>query len=112
MPKQTLCINLGGEGEVPDVINQQGSWVLNPLWMNSNGTKTLAELVADGHDFMIAPNPDLPFPDGVVDDVITNNVPIDIMALHGPGVQSSEIRRILKAGGRWIDNGSVVYVKP
>ena len=25
-------INLGGEGEIPGVINQQGPWALSPNW--------------------------------------------------------------------------------
>ncbi len=107
-----LSVNLGGEGEAPGVINQQGPWVLNPLWTSSRGGKTIQELVAVGHDFLICPNQELPFPDGTVDEVLTNNVPIDMPALYGLGVQSSEIYRILKSGGMWIRDGIVHYKKP
>lgn len=47
-----------------------------------------------------------------MDLVITNSVPIDIPGLGGPGVQSSEIRRILRTGGQWIHDGQLTYTKP
>src|SRR5262245_34196512 len=97
-----FAINLGGEGEIPGVLNQQeGPWVLLPSWFSSQTGKSLVELVADGHQFLIARNTNLPLPDAVVDIVFTNSVPIDITTPRGPGVQSSEIERILKSGGRW-----------
>lgn len=96
-----LWVNLGGEGEVPGVLNQQGPWVLHPGWRSSRAAETLAQLIAAGHQFIIADNTHLPFP-----------VPIDITTHLGPGVQSTEILRILKSGGRWIRNGQVFYVKP
>ena len=107
-----LAVNLGGEGEVAGVINQQGSWVLVPNWRSSREGKTFEQLVADGHIFLICPNDALPFPDGTVDLVYTDSVPVDIVALLGPGVQSSEIRRILKPGGQWIRDGILEWVKP
>jgi hypothetical protein len=107
-----LAISLGGEGEVPGVINQQGSWALDPNWRCSRDGRTLQELVADGHVFLICPNVPLPFPDGSVDRVYTDSVPIDVATWLGPGVQSSEIRRILKAGGEWIRDGVLYYTKP
>jgi hypothetical protein len=39
-----------------------------------------------------------------VDEVITNGVPVDTNTFLGADVQSSEIKRILKIGGRWIHN--------
>lgn len=109
-----LCINLGGEGEVPGVLNQQPPFALLPTWFSwSQGGKTLKELQADGHQFIIADNANLPFANGSVDEVITNNVPLDTdVPGFGPGVQSREIRRILKSGGRWVHNGQVRYVQP
>ena len=113
MPAQDLRVNLGGEGEVPGVINQQGPWVvLDPNWFSSRAGRPFAALVADGHVFLIAPNDALPFPDGSVDEVITNSVPLDTVTPLGPGVQSSEIRRILKPGGCWIMDTQLKYVKP
>ena len=106
-----LAINLGGEGEIPDVINQQGPWALAPAWRSSRDGKTLQELAKD-HVFLIAPNDPLPFPDNTVDVVYTESVPINVTTWLGPGVQSSEIKRILKSGGQWIDNGVVVWTKP
>jgi len=112
MPANLLRVNLGGEGEVPGVINQQGPWVFDPNWTSSRDGKTLAELQADGHVFVFCSNTQLPFADDSVDEVITNNVPIDFNTSLGPGVQSSEIRRILKSGCSWIHNLNVVYTKP
>ena len=47
-----------------------------------------------------------------MDVVYTNDVPIDVTSWRGPGVQSSEIRRILKLGGIWIKDRRVWYRKP
>jgi hypothetical protein len=112
VPARLLRINLGGEGEVVGAINQQEAWVLDPNWRSSRYGKSLLELVGEGHDFLICPNAALPFPDVTVDEVITNNVPIDTITHLGMGVQSSEIRRILKSGGTWIRDGQTVYRKP
>jgi hypothetical protein len=110
---RVLALNLGGEGEVPGVINQQRPRVLGPNWFRTLDRKTLAEVVAEGHDFLICPNEARPFPDGIVDIVYTNSVPIDTPDLgFGPGVQSSEIRRILKPGGVWVRDGVTYYTKP
>jgi hypothetical protein len=107
-----LRINLGGEGEEPGVLNQQGPWVLLPSWRSSRDGKTLQELLAAGHRFLIAANVRLPFAPNHFDEVLTNFVPIDFVTAYGPGVQSSEITRILKAGGRWVRDGIVFYTKP
>src|SRR2546423_190310 len=95
-------VNLGGEGEIPGVLNQQGPWALLPSWFSARGGKTLRELMADGHFFIICPNTNLPFADDTLDIVDTNYVPLDFSTRFGPGVQRSEIRRILKPGGCWI----------
>jgi hypothetical protein len=107
-------INLGGEGEVPDVLNQQGRWViLQPGWRSSQTGQTFDDLVRAGHDFLIADNVRLPLPDNVCDEAITNNIPpVDSLTWLGPTVQTSEIRRILKVGGRWVHNGVIRFVKP
>ncbi|HVL14385.1 MAG TPA: methyltransferase domain-containing protein [Gemmata sp.] len=110
-----LVINLGGEGEIPGVINQQPHWALDPGWYSTtlgNPGKTIRQLEAEGHQFVIGPNDHLPFADESVDVVYTNGVPTDIATHKGPGVQSSEIQRILKSGGVWIRDGRVVYQKP
>lgn len=107
-----LALNLGGEGEIPGVINQQGPWALLPKWWASRTGKTFHQLVADGHIFLICPNMPLPFPDDSADLVYTNSVPVDMNSLRGPGVQSSEIRRILKPGGQWIRDGNLEWTKP
>lgn len=107
-----LLINLGGEGEIPGVINQQGPWAVSPNWRSSRDGKTLQELVNDGHVFLICTNILVPFPDDSVDVIYTNGVPIDVMTWLGPGVQSSEIQRILKSGGEWIRDGVLYFTKP
>jgi hypothetical protein len=107
-----LRVNLGGEGEVPGVLNQQGPWALDPLWHSSRDGKTLQDLQGEGHQFIIADNTHLPFADGSVDEVLTNSVPIDIVTWLGPGVQSSEIMRILKSGGSWVHDGAVRFIHP
>jgi ubiquinone/menaquinone biosynthesis C-methylase UbiE len=107
-----LRVNLGGEGEEPGVINQQGPWALDPAWRSSREGKTLAELQAEGHQFVIADNTQLPFADDSVDEVITNSVPIDRTTQLGPGVQSTEVQRILKPGGSWAHDGVTRYTKP
>jgi hypothetical protein len=107
-------VNLGGEGEVPGVLNQQGRWiVLLPGWRSSQRGETFEDLVRAGHDFLIADNLRLLLPDGIVDEVITNNIPpVDSATWLGPTVQSNEIQRILKSGGQWVHNGIVRYIKP
>ena len=87
-----FAINLGGEGEIPGVMR------------SSQTGKTFQELVDVGYDFLICQNIPLPFPDELFDVVFTNGVPIDITTRQGPGVQSTEIKRILKSGGRWEDD--------
>jgi hypothetical protein len=107
-------INLGGEGEVPGVLNQQGRWVVvQPGWRSSQANQSFEDLVRAGHQFLIADNISLPLPDDSFDQVLTNNLPpVDSVTWLGPTVQTSEIRRILKSGGQWIDNGMVRYTKP
>jgi hypothetical protein len=106
-------VNLGGEGEVPGVLNQQGRWVVQPGWRSSRANQTFVDLVRAGHQFLIADNIALPLPDDSVDEVITNNIPpVDSMTWLGPTVQTSEISRILKSGGIWIHNGFLRHTKP
>jgi hypothetical protein len=105
-------INLGGEGEVPDVVNQQRPAALSANWRSCRSGLSLEQLAVQGKNFLICPNVALPITDDSVDMVITNSVPIDIVSLGEPGVQSSEIQRILRPGGRWFDNGTLRYTKP
>jgi ubiquinone/menaquinone biosynthesis C-methylase UbiE len=111
-----FAVNLGGEGEIPGVLNQQPPWALDPSWISAtknNSGKTIRELEAEGHQFIIAPNEQLPFADESVDIVYTNSVPIDRVTHKGPGVQTSEIWRILKPGGLWIaEEGTIIQRKP
>jgi hypothetical protein len=108
-----MRINLGGEGEVADVLNQNGPWITKRGWKSSQRKRTLWQLVQLGHQFLICMNAALPIPDSTVDEVLTNSVPpVDSVTYLGPTVQFNEIQRILKAGGRWIDDGRIRYVKP
>src|SRR5258707_1839073 len=96
-------INLGVEGEVPGVLNQQGRWVVRRGWRSNAAGQTFSALIRAGADFLIADNVSLPLPDSSFDEVLTNNLPpVDSVTWLGPTVQTSEIRRILKSGGRWI----------
>lgn len=105
-------INLGGEGEVPDVVNQQRPAALSPSWAAAVTGETLEQLALRGLDFLVCENTDLPLNDDSVDLVITNSVPIDTVILGQPGVQSSEVRRVLVPGGQWVHDGAVRYTKP
>jgi hypothetical protein len=111
-PPQPYRVNLGGEAEAAGALNQQGPWVLQPGWTSSRTGQPLAQLVAAGHEFLICDNLAIPLPDGCADEILTNWVPIDTTTHLGPGVQSSEIRRILKSGGIWRLNGQTYYTKP
>jgi RHS repeat-associated protein len=103
-----VILNLGGEGEVAGAINFQGKWVLDPAWRSSANGQTLRELQAAGNQFVVGSNTAVPFQTGSVPTVITNSVPIDTTTWLGPGVQSSEVWRILAPNGKWINNGVVV----
>jgi hypothetical protein len=105
-------VNLGGEGEVPGTVNQQGPWILHLGWASSRTGLTLDQLVAAGHAFLICDNLTIALPDNCADEVLTNSVPIDVTTWLGSGVQSSEIRRILKSGGHWTRDGLLHYSKP
>lgn len=94
------------------MVNQQGPWIFDPAWRSSRESKTLAELLADGVQFVVGDNLRLPFASDFFDEVITNNVPVDILSYHGPGIQSSEVRRILKSGGNWVHDSEVRETKP
>src|SRR5262245_37284581 len=98
MAQRVFRVNLGGEGEVPGVLNQQASWVFHPTWRTSATSQTIADLRAAGHTFLICPNTALDLPDECTDEVITNSLPPhDTVTFLGPTVQSSEVRRILKS---------------
>jgi hypothetical protein len=105
-------INLGGEGEVPGVVNQQRPAVLVAGWGSSMTGETVEQMALKGHDFLICPNTRLPINDNSVEEVITNSVAVDTIILGEPGVQSSEIDRILAPGGRWVHDGPLRYTKP
>jgi hypothetical protein len=109
----SLRVNLGGEGEVPGVLNQNIRRIAEPGWISSRARKSLWELVSAGHQFLICDNVNLPIASASVDEVITIAIPkVDTVTYLGPSVQRSEIQRILKRGGRWIHNRRVRYVKP
>ena len=106
-----LRLNLGGEAEVSGAINQQPEW--NHLGIPASRTGfTFQSLLQEGNPFLFCENQTLPFPDNSVDEILTNGVPVDRKTFWGPGISTSEIRRVLKSGSRWIDNGIVVYIKP
>ena len=106
-------INLGGEGEIPNVINQQPLWVESkPNWRSSRHGLTINELKVDGHRFEFCSNDHLSFADNSVSIVYTNHVRIGGKSHLGPWVPESEIWRILANGGLWYHNGILKWVKP
>lgn len=105
-------VNLGGEGEVTGTLNHQGPWIDDLEWRSCRDGKTLLQLLAEGHRFVRSPNSELCFPSASVAEVITNNVPIDLVTWLGPGIPTAEVERILQTKGRWWNNGTLWYVKP
>ena len=106
-----FSVNLGGESEVVDVLNQQPLAAAAANWRSQSGL-TLTQLMSAGDNYLVCPNDALALPDECVEIVYTNNVPIDQPSTLGPGVQSSEIRRILKSGAVWLRDGVSYYIKP
>ena len=108
-----IRVNLGGEGEVPDAVNQQGFWIFSTGWASSREGKPLAALRSEGHRFVVSDNRLLPFGNDSVDEVFTNGVPIDGRDTWlGPPVQSLEAVRILKPGGKWFRDDVLIFEKP
>lgn len=107
-----LWLNLGGEGEEAGAINQQPEWVAADPRHWQTVSPRFAPLLAAGEAFLFCKNLAIPLPDGSIDLVITNHVPIDRLTWLGPGIPSSEIRRILKSGGGWRHDGVLVFSKP
>ena len=108
----TLRLNLGGEGEEPDCINQQPPWVdlSHPISRNGQPLRTLTVV---GIPFLFCANTALPFPDSTVDEIVANSVPIDQGTnFLGPTLGSGEIKRMLKRGGTWYHDGILVHRKP
>lgn len=106
-----LNLNLGGEGETPGCINQQPHWadLCNSV---SRSAQPIRDLLRLGEAFLFCENTRLPFPDKTVDRVVTNGVPIDRTTWLGPGIQSTEIKRILKTGAVWVHDGVLAYTQP
>jgi hypothetical protein len=103
---------LGGEGEEPDCINQQPPWVDLSTPMSRTG-QPLSTLTRAGVPMLFCDNLKLPFPDGAIDEIITNDVPIDMAPTWlGPSLNSTEIKRVLKSGGLWFEDGQIKYRKP
>ncbi len=109
-----MKVNLGGEGEVAGCVNQQEATVLAASWRTCSApVRTLQGLAQHGVDFLICPNSALPLDDNSIDEVYTNNVPVDRIGLLGrPGIQSTEIKRVLRSGANWIHDGLIIFTKP
>jgi hypothetical protein len=108
----TLRLNLGGEGEDPDCINQQPPWLDLDAPISRTG-QPLRTLTQAGIPFLFCENTPLPFPDSKVDEIVTNSVPVDLGTTSlGPTLDSSEIKRVLKQGGTWYHDGVLVHRKP
>jgi hypothetical protein len=96
-----IRINLGGEGEVPDAINVQPSEIGGRSDLARSHAQNVA--VISGQSVVRAAGNRLPFATQSVDEVVTNNVPIDVpqIGYYGPSFTTVEIQRILKLGGSW-----------
>ena len=105
-------VNLGGEGEEPDALNQQPPIALSVTWACSRTGETFEQLATRGFDFLICANTSVAINDESMDLVITNSVPIDGIHFGGPGIQTSEVHRILSSGGVWLYDGFVRFTKP
>ena len=120
--RPTKAVNIGGEGEVPNVINLQLRSALGRNYGRSRPTpsgqpagRSLAGMLLEGHDFQIynATKGKLPYATGSVPKVYTNNLPIGTSpGGHFPNVSRAEIIRILKPGGQWVRDGAVYFTKP
>ena len=113
-------VNIGGEGEIPNVINLQGRWALRHEYGRSddspflpNGT-SVAGMIRKGVQFLIfnAYAEGLPFRTGTVPKVITNSVNVGKSMGVYPKIPREEIIRVLKPGGTWVRDGKVFYTKP
>ena len=107
-----FVVNLGGEGEEPGALNQQDGVCVAAGWRISRTGGAFADAVRRGRTFLICRNDALPLPDGCVDAVVSNNVPIGPTAGGRPGIVPAEIDRILRAGGTWTHNGTTYFRKP
>lgn len=87
-------------------MNQNLPAILAPHWRSARDGLPLAELKAQGHQFVVSSNVALPFRSSSIEQVITNNVPIDRPTWMGPGISSNEITRIVSPTGTWLHDGS------
>lgn len=105
-----MHLNLGGEGEVAGALNQQPYWAVAGIVSRTGARMTT--MIVSGVDVIFCENASIPLPDGIAARIETNGVPIDVVTVWGQGVQTSEIRRLLRSGGEWFDNGVLAYRKP
>ena len=120
--RPTKPVNIGGEGEIPNVINLQWRGALGRYFGRAQTTpsgqpagRSLAGMLLEGHDFQIynATTGKLPYSTGSVPKVYTNHLPIDTSSGgRFPSVSRAEIIRILKPGGQWVRDGVVYFTKP
>ena len=90
--KETV-INLGGEGEIPGAININHPVILDENWRCSRKGCSLKVVKENGY-IIVCCGDRLPLCDHCAKEVITNNVPIDMITWMGPGYSSEEIKRI------------------
>lgn len=112
------AINLGGEGEIDNVLNVQMAAYRDTSQLTATGGKTLSELQGEGHRFFFVEPPhnfaNLPFADNSFKTIYTNSIPINggVSPLYGPNLTPSEVHRILESGGEWWHNGFLHFTKP
>ena len=110
-----FIVNLGGEGEESGALNQQpGTRFSRDRQVVRNPDRTFGDQVDSGHDFLLCLNTCVSLPDGCADCILTNGVPVYphnetvSQTFLGPVVMQSEIARLLKSDGVWLDNGDPV----
>jgi hypothetical protein len=112
MANSAFRLNLGGEGEEAGAINQQPPWRAESKAAISRNGQPLLSIATQGEPLLFCDNIQLPFPDDIIDEVLTNSVPLDHDVLGRPGVQTSEIKRVLRKGGTWVHDGIPRFTKP
>jgi hypothetical protein len=90
--KPPIRVNLAGEGELPNVlINQNLKYLLEPGWTSSRYGLRLSEIRAEGHQFVISDNLNLPFHSNAVDEVYVGSIALDAVTFLGHTPQTREI---------------------
>jgi len=111
-----IVVNLGGEGEVTgrNIINVQPGRIGGSSELAAQNAKRVRSKInsnqaSRGQPVIRVEGNRLPFRDNSVDEVILNNAPLDQgKGFFGPSFTTQEINRILRDGGTFIFNGTII----